>query len=556
MDYFSLLNLKKEPFSNSPDPDFFYRAPGHVECLQKLELTIRLRQGLAVVLGDVGTGKTTLCRQLIRRLGHGDLVDTHLILDPSFGSAREFLETITATLNIDPPTADDSDRRVKERIKNFLFDRAVAQGRIVVLLIDEGQKLPDFCLEILRELLNYETNNAKLLQIVIFAQEEFRHQMAAMANFTDRIATLQHLEPLDFRETRNMIRFRLQQASDNQRMVPDLFNRPALLLIWWVTRGYPRKIVMLCSKALLTMIIQNGSRVTAALVLACYRRMGSPRRSRLAMAAVLLVITALLAMPAVRLLGPPPPGESSAEAVATVGQPKSAAPQPSQPSSVGDPAPQPNRSKAVPTPPPKNQSPAAPFPKPIASSASPDETHPLPSKTIPGVITDKPKKTGSNRPDLGRLRIAAGDNLSKMIARVYGHYDWANLKLVRAANPKLTNINTIPRNTTIVFPAALPPTPPPQDGRFRLLLGRFSSLDTAYAFVKAYPESLPPVRILAMTTPDIGLHFLVVVEKSFASRTEAERVRRGLAPTYQATIFDQWEKESLLLSKLPEWETK
>ena len=72
MDYFSILNLKQEPFSNSPDPDFFFHSREHQECLQKLELSILLRRGLNVIIGDVGTGKTTLCRQLIRRFAKRD----------------------------------------------------------------------------------------------------------------------------------------------------------------------------------------------------------------------------------------------------------------------------------------------------------------------------------------------------------------------------------------------------------------------------------------------------------------------------------------------------
>ena len=81
MDYFSILNLNKEPFSNSPDPDYFFHSQQHISCLQKLELSLRLRRGLNVVVGEVGTGKTTLCRQLIRKFSSDDEVETHLRWD-------------------------------------------------------------------------------------------------------------------------------------------------------------------------------------------------------------------------------------------------------------------------------------------------------------------------------------------------------------------------------------------------------------------------------------------------------------------------------------------
>jgi len=94
MDYFEVINLKKEPFSNSPDPDFFFRSNTHVDCLQKVELSIRLKKGLAVVIGDVGTGKTTLCRQMVRKFANDDQIETHLILDPGFQDASEFLKNL------------------------------------------------------------------------------------------------------------------------------------------------------------------------------------------------------------------------------------------------------------------------------------------------------------------------------------------------------------------------------------------------------------------------------------------------------------------------------
>jgi general secretion pathway protein A len=162
MDYFKILNLKKEPFSNSPEPEFFYQSVKHLGCLQKLELAIRLRRGLSVVVGDVGTGKTTLCRQLILKFAASEEdhnhIETHLLLDPSFTNSLEFLSTVALTFGLSSTGSDVSEWQLKESIKNYLFQKGVDEGKIVVLIVDEGQKLPGFCLEILREFLNYETN--------------------------------------------------------------------------------------------------------------------------------------------------------------------------------------------------------------------------------------------------------------------------------------------------------------------------------------------------------------------------------------------------------------
>src|SRR5512136_876262 len=200
MDYFRILNLKKEPFSNSPEPEFFFQSVKHVSCLQKLELAIRLCRGLSVVVGDVGTGKTTLCRQLILKFASaeedGRRFETHLVMDPSFTNALEFLSTVAITFGVCGNDIDISEWQLKENIKNYLFGKGIDEGKIVVLIIDEGQKLPDYCIEILREFLNYETNEYKLLQIVIFAQNEFEQVIREHPNFADRISLCHHLRPL------------------------------------------------------------------------------------------------------------------------------------------------------------------------------------------------------------------------------------------------------------------------------------------------------------------------------------------------------------------------
>ncbi|MFA5323613.1 MAG: AAA family ATPase, partial [Smithella sp.] len=213
MNYYNILNFKKEPFSNSPEPEFLFQLPLYSDCLQKLELAIRLRRGINVVIGDIGTGKTTLCRKLIQNISSNKAdsteIETCLLLDPAFNNTVEFLRTVALMLGIKDLNDDlKSEWQLKERIKNCLFDRGVNEKRIMVLIIDEGQKIPDNCLEILREFLNYETNKFKLLQIIIFAQKEFQTILEKKASLLDRVNLLYHLKPLDFRQMKAMINYR------------------------------------------------------------------------------------------------------------------------------------------------------------------------------------------------------------------------------------------------------------------------------------------------------------------------------------------------------------
>lgn len=271
MDYFSILDLDREPFSTTPDPDFFFESGQHLSTLQQLELGIRLKRGLSIVVGEIGTGKSTLCRRLIRRLASDSNIETHLVLDPLFSSESEFLSTLSEMLITESQPTTQSDWQRKDILKSTLLQKADIEKKIVVLLIDEGQKITPSCMEILREFLNFETNASKLLQIVLFAQEEIRERLQEMPNFRDRAHQILGLGPLQFHETLNLIRFRLRLVTSGHQATR-LFTLPALWSIHRASNGYPRRIVHICHKSLMAMIVGHKKRVTRALVTGVVRR--------------------------------------------------------------------------------------------------------------------------------------------------------------------------------------------------------------------------------------------------------------------------------------------
>lgn len=389
MEYFSLLHLTREPFSNSPDPEFFFDSRQHTACLQSLELAIRLRQGLNVVLGEVGTGKTTLCRQLIRRLDDGgQRLALFLILDPDFHTPREFLTHLAALFALPEPAATCSEREIKEALKEYLFSQGVGEEKIIVLIIDEGQKLPGFCLETLRELLNFETNTHKLLQTVIFAQQELREELRQRPNFTDRISNLLTLTPFGFADTRRMILHRLRHAGATDGQDTGLFSLPALWIIHRLSGGYPRKIVQLCSKTVIALIIQNKTRVGVGLVRAsasrlALRKPGHPILRKLGLTLPLLAGFTWLLLAAPWATAPVRPD-----------LPEQPTPAPSQ-----------------------------------ASAARP-----------PAAL-------------LGTLPLEGGDTLQKVITRIYGRYTPGLLAMVLQANPAIDNPSLIRAGCPIQLPA-------------------------------------------------------------------------------------------------------
>jgi len=261
MDYYKLLNLGKEPFSNSSDSEFYFHLNQHVQCLQRIELSVRMWRGLSVVIGDVGLGKTSLCRQLVRNLASDDKIETRLILDPSFNSPSEFLVTLAELFGeYHPNKKGSSDRQLKKIIENYLRREYVDNNNNVVLIIDKGEKLPEFCLEILREFLDYEVNEHKSLQIVIFAQSEFEQVLGKFVGLRDRIDFYHVLAPLNFRQTKAIIRFRIEKASQDQDKTPLLFGFFALWYIYRASGGYPRRIINLCHQMILALIIKNRSK--------------------------------------------------------------------------------------------------------------------------------------------------------------------------------------------------------------------------------------------------------------------------------------------------------
>lgn len=262
MSYYKTLGLEKEPFSTSPDPEFFYHSNSHNTALKRLEIAIRLRRGLCLILGDVGTGKTTLSRTLLQAFKDEEDFIFHMVLDPSYKSEFQFLLSLVKMFNITPPFKSTLD--FKEALEKYLFQKGVEENKTIVLLIDEGQKLTPENLEVLRMLLNYETNEYKLLQLIIMSQVELLPRVKRIRNFMDRVALKYSINPLDEAETKEMIEFRLKQAGLHSHT--PLFNDEAIKMIYQYTQGYPRRIAMFCHDALETAVMKDKKNVDSEVV--------------------------------------------------------------------------------------------------------------------------------------------------------------------------------------------------------------------------------------------------------------------------------------------------
>ena len=558
MDYFSILDLNREPFSNSPDPEFFFHSRQHLDCLQKLELSLLLRRGLNVIIGDVGTGKTTLCRQLIRRFGQKEEAETHLILDPHFLHASEFLATVAHLLTGKKPQAKGHEGQIKEYIKQYLFLKGVDQGKNIVLILDEGQKIPPFCLEILREFLNYETNDYKLLQIVIFAQREFEKTVRKYPNFADRINLYHLLKPLSFSDTRQMINFRLDKSSNSPKK-RNLFTYPALWAIFRISGGYPRKIINLCHQSILSMIIQSRSRSNYFLVRKCARRVFTEESRRwkipitvAAMGGAVAVIL-LLFLPLERFkLGQSQKIQEVKAEIFLDSNPVIEDPIPgAETLSLND--------RFVPS----NDN----FPKFIEPGAVPLAPEPVAEPVKTERIEEKAPLVVSvdtavedSKADLavestysailGRLTLKRRETLSRIIRQVYGGFNSSYLKSFIIANPEIENPDRVTVGQIISLPAVPTEVALGEREVWWLKVDERDTLEAAFKILRNLPAGSPPVRLIPHWNPAAGTRFAVVLGKLFKDEKSA-RARQEQLPTELSsgsTILSRWDKDTVFFA--------
>ena len=264
MELFASIGLKADPFTTSPNPDLFFPAKEHKQCLEGLELAIRMRRGLSVVRGGIGTGKTTISRKLIQNFASEDDVkfDFYPVLDPKFESERVLLQHLVDLFGIEEE-AGASVIDCRNQIEHHLINAGVEEGRVLVLVIDEGQNLKGEFLDVFRTLLNFETDDFKLLQLVIFGQPEMTSIIHEYPNFEDRITFNFELGPLDYESAEGIIKHRLTERGGGDK---EYFTEEALRAIHNQTQVYPRKINKLCHQLLLNMMSEKEEVVSLAIV--------------------------------------------------------------------------------------------------------------------------------------------------------------------------------------------------------------------------------------------------------------------------------------------------
>lgn len=254
--YLEYYGLTEPPFDITPNPRFLFYSPKHREAFNHLLYGIRERKGFVQLTGEVGAGKTTLCRAMLEQLN--GVYSTALILNPAL-NPDQLMKAIATEFGL-PVAQLGLDRLDTLALFNEFLLKQVEQGKETVLIIDEAQDLGDEMLEQVRLLSNLETDNRKLLQIVLMGQPELRDRLNkhALRQLRQRITVRYHLNPLSQFEVNQYIQHRLEISG--AKGVP-YFTRPALWRIYNYSKGIPRLVNAISDKALLAGFVQQSRKI-------------------------------------------------------------------------------------------------------------------------------------------------------------------------------------------------------------------------------------------------------------------------------------------------------
>ncbi len=264
--YLEFLGLREKPFSITSDPAFLYLSRRHREALSHMIYGIRERKGFVEITGEIGTGKTTLCKALLRQLPTD--TKTALVLHSNL-SELQLLQNIVQDFGLNPMRSNRL--HLFNQLNHFLLDQATA-GHNIVLIIDEAQNLSPRLLEQIRMLSNLETDKEKLIQIVLVGQPQLRDklQSPALEQLRQRIGVRYHVLPLDDDEVKTYIEHRLQVAGSDGSLV---WAQDALQEVFQCSKGVPRLINLICDRVLLACYVYRAKIVNGAVVRRSYQEL-------------------------------------------------------------------------------------------------------------------------------------------------------------------------------------------------------------------------------------------------------------------------------------------
>jgi general secretion pathway protein A len=523
--YTSFYNLKEKPFELTPSPRFLYLGENHKEALALLTYGVMDRKGFVLLTGEVGTGKTTIVQTLINNLNSSSKC---VYLSNPLLSSAEFLFYVASRLGFIP----ESKSKASFLVQFQAFLTEVAQNKqIVLLIVDEAQKLSFRLLEEIRLLSNMETADQKLINIFLVGQPELNEKLINQKcrPLLQRISIRYHINPLNFHETEDYIRTRLKTAGANN---PTIFSKEAIKLIHEYARGYPRMINVLCDNALLLGYSKGKRDITAGMIKECYGDLQLPirfqqsdkaskiaanakglgkahqirRMPHLRLAVLGLILIVLLSMANLTSFGSKYVQTAKLFYAGYFNQASSKnniqSEIPIQKIRIDKKSPSPVIEPVVI----EKKS-----PEPVAAPA----------------IAQPMEKEGAAKQETRVVMVKPGDTLLGLSMEIYGYADEELLKCIQSENPEIKNVNIIEVGQRIVFPKPLhlPSTPP--RSTYSVHIASFKPLTSAQSLFEKLIQADFDSYILPFIHPRKGKMYRIAIG-SFEDKKSAEKYGKEL----------------------------
>jgi len=513
----------------------------------KLSHNILSGTGLQLVIGAAGSGKTTLLNQLLKKFGADSKTVVLLLDNPQFSDLQQFLVTLAGTFKtIKAPSAFD-DILLQKAFNSFFYKQCLQEKKNVLLLIDNGQNLPDFCLTALNSFYDHHQDCRKLLQIVICGKTSLMRKINASKSLRSQVRFATVLKPLGFNDTRKFILFHLERTVPDFISTPGHFSIPAQWAIYHMTRGHPKKIIDLLHFIVLTLDIENRKKVDWFMALRCAKQL-IPHRAKkiqilqaasLSAFAVLIVVLGLWSEQIKTLLTPqvgqqpevttfqkveppapqprepvkttqetPPPAELTEEQVAEVAPPENTAAIPDQPTSKA----------------PIGQIPESELAKIMSAAEGVPEPQP---DAFPGPVDMRVEPPEY----LGDIITAPGDTFGDMIRGIYGpkSFNPDNVRRVMAANQDLKSPELLSVGYKVRFPAVPVALPSKAEEVWWVRITTQDNIQGAYRFLRQYQESLPPMLIIPSRDNSGHVLMNILLEEYFVNKESAQKAMQDLS---------------------------
>jgi general secretion pathway protein A len=557
MDYLDSLQCKTEPFASSSGVEIVVSQAVR-DSIAKLSHYIRLGTGLQLVIGTAGAGKTTLLHHLAQKFSADDKTVVLLLSNPQFRDLQQFLITVTGIFKtIKAPSCFDDDI-FQKAFNNLFYKLCKQEKKTVLLLIDNGQDLPDFCLHALNSFYDHHPDCSRFLQTVICGEPSFQRKINGNKALNSRAVFVTTPKPFSFKDVRKLIRVHLDWAAADPGSPPVLFSIPAQCAIFCLAQGHPQKTIDLCHFIVLTLVIENRKKAGWFMALRSAKPLFPPRAKRLQIIRTTFLSSLIVLMlvfgfwPVKVLQETSPPNQNRAapqtesaviektlppvmpaeeEITGMVGAEKSAAVlhQPEDKASTTE-VPEPESSEIEEE-------------KPFVAATAP-ESQPGKDFVLEQQPVDSPDLTGKRvKPPeyLGDIITAPGENFGDMIRRIYGPWSFntENVKTVIAANPDLKNPELLNVGDTIRFPTIPVALTPEAEEVWWVRINTLDNIQSAYRFLRQYRKSSPPLLILPSRDDSGQVLMNILLEEYFTDKESAQKAIHTLpgAITAQAAAL-------------------